>query len=101
MTIIVTGQIDLDPANHDAFVEAAAACMAATRAEAANEGYVFAADLEVPGRYHVTELWASQEGMDEHMASPHLAAFMGAMGGLGVTGASLTKWDGATPSTLM
>jgi quinol monooxygenase YgiN len=101
MTIIVTGQIDLDPAKHDAFVEQASACMTATRTEAANEGYVFAADLEVPGRYHVTELWASQEGMDEHMASPHLAAFMGAMGGLGVTAASLTKWDGATGSQLM
>jgi hypothetical protein len=39
--------------------------------------------------------------MDTHMATPHLAAFMGAMGGFGVTAASLTKWDGATSSKLM
>jgi quinol monooxygenase YgiN len=101
MTIIVTGQIDLDPATADTFKEAVVACMTATRAEAANEGYVFAADLEVPGRYHVTEHWASTEGMDEHMASPHMATFMGAMGSFGVTGASLTKWEGGTPSKLM
>jgi hypothetical protein len=39
--------------------------------------------------------------MDTHMATPHLAALMGAMGTLGVSSASLTKWDGATPSKLM
>lgn len=101
MTIIVTGTIDLDPAKRDDFIAAAEACMAATRAEEGNEAYVFSADLADPGRFYVTELWASQEAMDTHLATEHLAAFMGAMGGLGVTGASLTKWDGATPSTLM
>lgn len=101
MTIIVTGTIDLDPAKRDGFIAAAKECMAASRAEGGNEGYAFSADLEDQGRFYVTELWASQETMDIHMASPHLAAFMGAMGGFGVTGASLTKWDGATPSTLM
>jgi hypothetical protein len=35
------------------------------------------------------------------MAGPSLAALMTAMGTLGVTGASLTKWDGATSSKLM
>ena len=35
------------------------------------------------------------------MTTHHMATLMGAMGGLGVTGASLTKWDGATPSKLM
>ena len=101
MTIIVTGSFDLDPAKGDDFVAAAVACMAATRAEAACESYTFMRDLEVDGRFHVTELWASQEGMDEHMASPHLAEFMGAMGGFGITAVSLTKWDGGVPSKLM
>jgi quinol monooxygenase YgiN len=101
MTIIVTGTIDLDPAKRDAFIAAANECMTATRAEDGNEAYAFSADLEDQGRFYVTELWATQEAMDTHMATPHLAAFMGAMGGAGVTGASLTKWDGATPSKLM
>jgi quinol monooxygenase YgiN len=101
MTIIVTGTIDLDPAKRADFIAAAEACMTATRAEDGNEGYIFSADLTDQGRFYVTEQWASQEVMDTHMASPHLATFMGAMGGFGVTGASLTKWDGATPSKLM
>ena len=69
MTILVTGTFDLDPDKSDEFAAAASACMAATRDEAACESYAFTRDLEVPGRFHVTELWASQEGMDEHMAS--------------------------------
>ena len=35
------------------------------------------------------------------MASTHLAAFMGAMGGFGVTAASLIQWTGATSTKLM
>ena len=58
-------------------------------------------DLEDQGRFHVTEHWASQEAIDEHMGTPHMATLMGQMGTLGVTAASLTKWDGATPSKLM
>ena len=100
-TIIVTGTIDLDPAKREGFIDAANACMAATRAEDGNEGYAFSADLGDPGRFYVTEQWASQAAMDTHMATPHLAAFMAAMGDFGVTGASLTKWEGATPSKLM
>ena len=101
MSILVTGVIDLDPANRDAAIEAFIACMTATRAEAGNEGYSFSADVEDPGRFHVTEQWADQASIDAHMATPHLAALMGQMGPLGVTGASLTQWNGATGSKLM
>jgi quinol monooxygenase YgiN len=100
MSIIVTGTIDLDPAHRDAFVEAANTVMTATRAEEGCEGYAFSGDLSDPGRIYVAEQWASQASMDAHSASDHLAAFMGAMGGFGVKAATLTKWDGATPTKL-
>ena len=101
MTILVTGTIDFDPSKRDDAVAAVKAVMAATRAEDGNEGYVFSGDLEDEGRFHVTEHWASQEAIDSHMATPHMATLMGQMGTLGVTAASLTKWEGATPSKLM
>ena len=101
MTILVTGTIDFDPAQRDGAIAAVTACMTATRAEDGNEGYTFSGDLEDQGRFHVTEHWSSQEAMDTHMATPHLAALMSQMGDLGVTAASLTKWDGATSSKLM
>ena len=98
--ILVTGIIDVDPDQREAFIAAAQAAMEPTRAEDGCEHYAFSADLDDPGRFHVSERWASEEAMTAHMASPHLAAFMGAMGGL-VRGASLTKWEGATGSKLM
>lgn len=101
MTILVTGTLDFDPTKRDAAVAAVTACMAATRAEDGNEGYTFSGDLEDDGRFHITEHWASQEAIDTHMATPHMATLFAQMGDLGVTAASLTKWDGATPSTLM
>lgn len=100
-TIIVTGVIDLDPANRDGAVAALTECMEATRAEEGCEHYAFSGDLTDSGRFYVSEQWASQAAMDAHSASPHLAALLGKMGELGVTAASLTKWDGATPSKLM
>jgi quinol monooxygenase YgiN len=101
MSILVTGTIDFDPANRDAAIAAVTTCMEATQAEDGCERYVFSGDLADQGRLYVSEQWASQEAMDTHMATPHLAALMGAMGTLGVSSASLTKWDGATPSKLM
>ena len=100
-TIIVTGVIDLDPAKRDDAVAALNDCMEATRTEDGCEHYAFSGDLTDPGRFYVSEQWASQAAMDAHGASPHLAALLGKMGTLGVTSASLTKWDGATPSKLM
>ncbi len=85
MTILVTGTIDFDPAKRADAIAAVTACMAATRAEEGNEGYVFSGDLEDEGRFHVTEHWASQEAIDAHMTTPHMATLMGAMGSLGVT----------------
>jgi quinol monooxygenase YgiN len=101
MSILVTGTIDFDPANRDAAIKTVTDCMEATRAEEGCEFYAFSGDLNDPGRFYVSEQWASQEAMDAHMQTPHLAALMGAMGSLGVTAASLTKWDGATSSKLM
>lgn len=98
--ILVTGTIDVDPDQRDTFVKAAQEVMTATRAEAGCEQYVFSADLDDAGRFHVVERWAGEDEMTAHMGSDHLAAFMGAIGGI-VKGASLTKWAGATGEKLM
>ena len=101
MSILVTGTIDFDPAKRDEAIAAVTACMEATRAEEGCEHYAFSGDFTDPGRMYVSEQWASQAALDDHMATPHLAALTGAMGGFGITAASLTKWDGATASKLM
>jgi quinol monooxygenase YgiN len=101
MTILVTGVIELDPAMRDEAIAAALVVMEATRAEEGCEGYTFSADFAEPGRFYVVEQWASEDAMNAHMGSAHLAEFMGKMGAFGVTKASLTRWDGAVGSKLM
>ncbi|MBA2282110.1 MAG: antibiotic biosynthesis monooxygenase [Actinomycetota bacterium] len=100
-SIIVTGVIDIDPDQREAAIAATHTVMEATRAEDGCELYVFSADTADQGRFYVSEQWRDQAAMDAHMASPHLAAFMGAMGEFGVKSASLTKWTGATAEKLM
>ena len=98
--ILVTGYIDVDPAQRDTFLNAVKAVQAKTREEPGNEHYVFSADLEDDGRFHVEEHWADEDAIAGHMASPHMAEFLGAIGGV-VRGASLMKYSGATPEKLM
>jgi quinol monooxygenase YgiN len=99
-TILVTGYFDIDPAQREAAAAAAIALMEATRAEDGCVRYDYSEAFDRPGRIHVSEEWTSPSAMDAHMTSPHFTAFMGAVGGFGVTGASLTKWEGGTPSKL-
>jgi quinol monooxygenase YgiN len=100
-TIIVTGTVDLDPARRDDAIAAMLEVMEATRAEAGNEAYTFSADLTDPGRLHIVEQWASDEAMQAHLRTPHLAAFMEKMAGVGVKATTLTAWEGAVPRKLM
>ena len=100
MSILITGHIDVDGSKRDDFIALAQALMKATHEEEGCEHYSFAADLDEPTRFHISERWADAATQAAHSASPHLAKFMGSLGGI-VTGASLTQWDGATPTKLM
>lgn len=100
-TIVVTGTIDLDPARRDEAIAAALELMDATRAEEGNEGYTFSADLADPGRLHIVEQWASDDAMQAHLKTPHLATFLQKLAGVGVKATSLTQWRGAVPHKVM
>ena len=40
----------------------------------------------------IFEKWQSQEALDAHFATPHMAAFGAALAGLGVTGMDVKKY---------
>lgn len=100
-TILITGVIDLDPANHDDAVAVFTKLMKASLQDDGCARYVFSADLEERGRFHLSEEWASRAAADEHMTQPHMAEFFAAMGTLGVTASSVTRWSGGEPEKLM
>ena len=79
--LLLAGTIDIDPTKMQGAEAAAKEMMAETRKEDGCVAYVFSRDLFDPGRFHLFECWASQEALDAHGASPHMAKFRGQMGG--------------------
>lgn len=78
--IIVAGHLSIDPAQREAALAAIAAGVAATRAEAGNLDYRFSPDLDDPDRFNLMERWEGEDAMNAHLATPHLAEFLTAIG---------------------
>lgn len=99
--IIVSGTISFDPSKADRFHELAAPLVSATLAEPGCITYGFWADPADPGTVRAYEEWESGEAIAEHMGTDHMAAFLGAMGEVGVTGAQLMQHEVAETTQLM
>ena len=84
--IVVSGTLIIDPAKATLCEELTTKLVADTVKEEGNISYEYFRSPSDPGRWHVFEEWASEAAMNEHMASPHMAEFMGAAGDLGITG---------------
>jgi quinol monooxygenase YgiN len=91
--IVVQGHLDCDPAKREDLIEAARAVGKATREEPGNLHYSMSPDIDDAGRIQVAERWADDDALSSHMKSAHMATFRGALGGFGIKGASLTRWD--------
>ena len=64
-----------------------------THKESGNISYAFSSDLSEAGVFHIFEEWESQEALDAHFQSPHMAKFQGALGGLGVKGMNVQRYQ--------
>jgi len=93
MLLVVAGDVEIDPANRDAALEAARAVMAATRQEEGCLEYTIAADVDDPARFVIIERWASPEALEAHFETPHMAAFQSAMAGLGVRRIDVARYE--------
>ena len=91
--IVIAGHVVLDPAQREPAVTAAREMMAETRREAGCISYTFSADLDEPGRFRIFEEWESDEALRAHFASPHMARFQKAVGGLGVREMNVQRYD--------
>ena len=94
--IVIAGTIRIDPARSE---EAAAAIREITRETLEEEGnlaYAFSTDLDEEGLFHLFEKWESQEGLDLHFETPHMAAFQKRVPALGVKEMKLEKFEVAS-----
>jgi quinol monooxygenase YgiN len=91
--LVVAGTIHLDPAKKEEATAAAIEMMQATRAEPGNIEYAFTWDLVDEGMVRLIEQWEDQAALDAHFDAPHMAAFMARIGGLGITGMDVKKYE--------
>lgn len=99
--IIISGTITLGEDAHDEMLRLTDELTTATRAEEGNIDYGFWTNASKPGVWHVYEQWESQEALDAHMGAPHMAEFLGAAAGLGITGTSLTAYQVSSSQKFM
>ena len=91
--LVIAGTIRLDPAKRDEAAAAALEIMKETHKEEGNLAYAFSSDLSDPGLIYIFEKWESQEALDFHFKTPHMASFQKTVGGLGVKEMNLEKFE--------
>jgi quinol monooxygenase YgiN len=91
--LVIAGAILIDPARLADATPAAVEVMAATQAETGCISYCFSSDLSEPGLIHVFEEWESQDALDTHFKTPHMAKFQQAMAGFGVKAVKLQRYE--------
>jgi quinol monooxygenase YgiN len=100
MTIIIAGTLTIDPANTETAMAGAVEMMKATHQEAGCHAYVFSLDPLQPGVLQLFEKWEDETALAAHSASDHMATFRAGMGGWGVKGADIKKYEIASEGPL-
>jgi len=99
--IVVSGTFQFDPSKQDETIAATAELSAASMAEDGCHEYAFWPSSSEPGVFRVFEEWESDEAMAAHFSTPHIAAFMGAVGDLGLSSMDVQRYDVSAKSKLM
>ena len=99
--IVVSGVLKMNPDKHDEFADAAIKMAAASNAEEGVTAYGFYADPAERGCFRVFEEYVDEAALASHFSSPHMAEFMGCLGGVGITESALHKYEVSDKSKLM
>jgi quinol monooxygenase YgiN len=91
--LVIAGHIRIDPSKREAATAAAVDVMEATRREKGCLAYTFSADLHDEGLIHIFEEWESQDALDAHFKSPHMANFQKAIPNLGVKEMKIRRYE--------
>jgi quinol monooxygenase YgiN len=70
-TIHVIAEAIARPGQEETLYRTLHACVAPTRAEPGNRGYILHQDLDNPARFFFYETWASREALSAHLMTPH------------------------------
>ena len=99
-TLVISGEIVIDPDDFDAALAIVEPLVAATQHEAGCLAYDFWVDPRNRGRFRVFEEWESAEANAAHSESAHLAAFYTAITAIQVHSAELSRFVISSKSPL-
>jgi quinol monooxygenase YgiN len=91
--ILIAGFLKYPPGGIDQLKDEMENVIEATRREDGCINYDFAVDIGDPTRLIVFERWRDQEALDEHIKSPHIAAWRAAGAAAGPAERHLTVWE--------
>ena len=95
--LLIVGTIRLPADGLAAALPAMRAMVQASRAEPGCIEYAYAQDVLDAGLIHVYELWRSQDDLDRHFASAHIAQWRALWPALGIGGRDLRAYAVGAP----
>ena len=98
--IYVVATLTIKPETRAEFIAAATACIKETRKEPGCKTYLFTAELDDPGAFRIFEEWESDEALKAHFHAPHMKRFQAAMGGFGIKGMTVHRYEIASVGPL-
>ena len=92
MPIVISGEIDLDPAARERALLDAKPLIDAALAEKGCVHYAWSADLSRPGRVNVFEEWATEADLAYHLSAEPYLKMAGHLAGVGIKSAVTRKY---------
>ena len=90
--IVISAQIDLDPAGRDAALRSAQPWIDGALSQPGCVHYDWSADLNQPSRINVFEEWDSEEALAAHFSGPQYAGMLAHIGANGLQNAVSRKY---------
>lgn len=98
--IVVSGTIYIDPKKREEAIELAKVMMEKTAEEPGCISYRFYEDVESPGIFRVFEEWESDEELQAHFATAHMAEFRPAIAKITAAPPHIRKYEVSQFETL-
>lgn len=91
--IVVTGTIDVHPEDVWPTTTIAAEMVRRTEMEVGCISYRFYVDINFLTRFRLYEEWRDEAALAEHMATPHMEAFLARIGDLRILERKVVKYE--------
>jgi quinol monooxygenase YgiN len=99
--IIIAGTISFDPAKRETLESGFAVMQAESLKEPGCRHYEIYNTRADAGTVFIFEKWDDEDALAAHMQTPHMAAFGGVMGAIGINGMDIKKYTDANEGPLV